>query len=132
MKLLTTIFMLDTKKAIISGVIFYAMIFLATSIIMFVLGIMEGIVFHTLTWIVIALTTYFLASKYYFIKKVKEPVKEGLLYGIAVAVVSTLFDIPVMVYGFASDVGIAWFYQWELWFGSLVVIAVSIYVATRK
>lgn len=123
--------MFDYKKIAIAGFLNYAVIFLATSIMMFSLG-MAGLIFNMVTWLVVALSVYLIAERYCFAKRPKKPFHEGLMFGIGMAVVSIVLDIPVMVYGFAATVGWAWFFQWELTVGYLVMIAVPILVAMSK
>ena len=123
--------MCDYKKIAIAGVINYAIIFLATSIMMFSLG-MTGLVFNIVTWLVIALSVYLLAEKYYFTKKPKKPLNEGLMLGLGIGIISVIIDIPVMVYGFSANLGWIWFTQWELWAGYLVMVIVPVLVAMSK
>ena len=121
----------DLKKAVIAGVIFYAVVFLLISAMMFtpLWGTTVQTYLNMLVGIVVA---YLVASMYFFKKKPKEPLVEGLYLGLVFAVLSILIEIPVMVYGFASQMGWAWFAQWNLWAGYVLGILACILAAKMK
>jgi predicted membrane channel-forming protein YqfA (hemolysin III family) len=121
----------DLKRAAIAGVIFYAVIFLIISAMMFTP--LWGTETQTLLNILVGgVVAYLVASMYYFKKKPKEPVQEGLYLGLVFAAVSIIIEIPVMVYGFASQMGWAWFAQWNLFAGYVFGILACIFAAKMK
>jgi len=123
--------MCDYKKILIAGLLNYAVIFLATTVFMFVLGV-SGMVFAVMTWVTIALTVYLLSQNYYFTKKPKKPLNEGLMLGLGIGAISFVIEIFVMVNGFASDMGWSWFMQWEVWVSYLVMVITPVCVAMSK
>lgn len=71
-------------------------------------------------------------ARYFYIgKKSKKYYVEGLVLGIVIVAMSILMEIPVMVYGFAADVGWSWFLMWEMWVSYLIVIVASV-LALKK
>ena len=123
--------MCDYKKILIAGLLNYAVIFLATTVFMFVLGV-SGMVFAVMTWVTIALTVDLLSQNYYFTKKPKKPLNEGLMLGLGIGAISFVIEIFVMVNGFASDMGWSWFMQWEVWVSYLVMVITPVCVAMSK
>ena len=124
--------MFNLKKSIISAVIYYAIIFLAVSLLMFGPVKLEGITLNITTWIISAISIYLLGTKYYFKTKSFSPFKDGLYFGLAVLIVAIIIEIPVMVYGFAADQGWAWFTQPKMIISYLLILVVAIYTAYRK
>ncbi len=124
--------MLDLRKAIITSFIYYAVTFLLASLVMIIPIFSAGICNNLAVWAITAITMYSLAMKYYFKKKVRNPVKEGFMLGIVALIFSILIEVPLMVYGFAANLGWGWFYQWELWAGAIVLILSAIYGAMQK
>ena len=124
--------MLNLRKAIITSFMYYAVTFLLASMIILIPSFSAGILYNLGVWAIIAITIYFLAINYYFTKKVRNPVNEGFMLGLVAVIFSILIEIPLMVYGFAANLGWAWFYQWELWAGSIVLILAAIYGAMNK
>lgn len=126
---------MDYKKLLGAGIIYYAIIYLAASILMFTFKI-EGMMIAALLTIVSIVTLYLIADKYYFTKKPKNYLKEGLIFGIGVSIISFVIEAVTMVYGVASDVGWAWYTQngmmYTLIVGYIIVLIVSVFVAKRK
>lgn len=114
--------MLNWKKAIVSAVVFYAIVFLAATILMFSLSL-AGDIFGAAMVVLVAILAVLL-SKYYYFKGMKAKPMDGLLFGIVMTVAAVLIEIPVMVYGFAKDMGWAYFASWHIMLGYLLVVII--------
>ena len=121
---------MNLKKAIISAIILYAIIFLVASALLF---IKDENIFGSITLIVSAVVMFLISKEYYFKgMKVSNPFKEGLIFGIVVTVIIFLLEVLVMVYGFASNVGWNYFLNWHLILGYLLNIVIPILVAYKS
>jgi hypothetical protein len=117
-------------KAILSGIILYALIFLVASALLSLSGTSAfGII---VTIFSVALT--FVIAKYLYFKgmAVKNPVKEGLLLGLVFVIVMFVIEVPVMVYGFAKAQGWSYFNSWDMILGYLLTLIVPIFAAYKK
>ena len=114
-------------KAIVSGVILYAIIFLVASALLF---IKNEIIFGSIVTIIGAVVT-FLISKFFYFKgmNIANPVKEGLLLGLVLVVVMFVIEVPVMVYGFAKDQGWNYFLSWSMLLGYLLTLLIPVLAA---
>ncbi|MFH0832991.1 MAG: hypothetical protein V1900_04690 [Candidatus Aenigmatarchaeota archaeon] len=123
---------MNIKKALISAVILYALIFLWASILMFVAK-MTGDAFSVAMLVSGALLT-FIVAKYYYFKSMKivKPINEGLMLGVVFAVVTFVIEVPVMVYGFASTQGWNYFTSWSIMLSYLLALVVPIAAAYKK
>jgi len=120
------------KKAIISGVILYALIFLLASGLMFVAGIQDETIFGSLMVIIVAVLTFLISKNYYFKgMKISNPVKEGLTLGILLLVIVFVIEIPVMVFGFAAENGWNYFMTWHILLGYTLTVIVPILAAYK-
>lgn len=120
---------MNIKRAIVSAIIQYAIIFLVASALLF---IKDENTFGSITLIVSIIVLYLISKEYYFKgMKVKDPLKEGLMFGIFITAIIFLIEIPVMVYGFAADKGWNYFTGWHLLLGYLLNIVIPIFVAYR-
>lgn len=118
-------------KAIVSGVVIYAVIFLVASVLM--MSIADPTIFGTVTLLIAIILTIVVTKEYYFKGvKIKKPLEEGLGVGIVYVLVSFLIEIPVMVYGFAAEVGWNYFTSWHIALGYLAMLVVPIFVAYKK
>ncbi len=127
--------MMNIKKLLASGVIYYAVIYLAASILMFTFKL-------DLLWqsigisIINIVTAYLIASKYYFTKKPKSYLKEGILFAIGISVIGFLIEIITMVYGVVADQGWAWYTSnnmlYGVLFGYVLVMVTSVVAAKLK
>ena len=122
---------LNYKQAILAGVISEAVIFLLISAMMFT-PLWGTEVQKYINMLVGVIVAYLVAYYFYFKKKPKEPLKEGLLLGIAFVAISVIIEIPVMVYGFAASTGWAWFAQWHLLASYVLGIVACMVAATMK
>ena len=122
---------MNLKKAIVSAIILYAIMFLVASALLSTLGQNDTI--FGLVLIVLSVILTFLISKEYYFKgaKISNPIKEGLMLGIVLVVVAVLIDIPVMVYGFAAQSGWNYFMMWHLQLGYLLTLLIPILVARK-
>jgi len=85
-----------------------------------------------LTTVLVFVVAYLIGTYYYFKAKPTEFLKEGLMFGIILVVISFLIEIPVMVYGFAAKMGWAWFTQWDILVGYVLLIVAAILAAYMK
>jgi len=118
---------MDIKRALIAAVISYAVVFLAISA-------MVAIQFtnNYVNIVLVTVVAYLVASMYYFKSKSHEPLKDGFMLGIVMTVVAMVIEIPVMAYGFAADMGMAWFTQWNIIVGYVLVVVAAIAAAYMK
>ena len=119
---------MDIKKALVTAVIWYALIFFIASILMFVLNL-TGVIFGAAMVIFAAILAYVIPRYYYFKEGVDNPIKEGLLLCIVVVVISFLLEVLVMVYGFAKDQGWNYFNSWSIIVGYLIALIVPVVAA---
>jgi hypothetical protein len=122
---------INYKQALFTGVTFYAIIFLVTSAMMFT-PLWGTLTFNYVSIVLGFALAYFLAKYFYFKKKPKEPLKEGLLLGLVVAAVSAVLEVPLMVYGYAAQIGWAWFAQWQIIAGYAVSVVACVLAAMSK
>ncbi len=121
----------NIKKAVISGVIIYALLFLAASALLFT--VTDQTIFGTISFLVLVILTAVVMKKYYFKgMKVKKPLQEGLGVGIILVLVFLAIEIPVMVYGFASDMAWYYFTSWDILLGYISLLVVPVLVAWKK
>lgn len=113
-------------KAIVSGIILYAVMFLAASAM---LSIPEY-VFGPVMVILSGVLTFFV-SKFFYFKgmRITNPIKEGLIFGLVLIIVMFVIEVPVMVYGFAKDQGWNYFNSWDMILGYLLVLLIPILAA---
>lgn len=125
--------MLNWKRAIASGIILEAVMFLLGSAYMFVLGL-SGDAFGIAMVVSVAVVITLLSRLYYFKKMDKNYMKpiNGAMFGLVVVVVSALIEIPLMVYGFQKAVGWAYFLNRDLLTGYLLVIVIPTLIAWMK
>jgi len=122
---------LNYKQAILAGVISEAVIFLLISAMMFT-PLWGTEVQKYINMLVGAVVAYLVAYYFYFKKKPKDAVKEGLLLGVVFVAVSVIIETPVMAFGFAKDMGLAWFAQWHLLASYLLGMVACMVAATMK
>jgi hypothetical protein len=120
---------MNIKKAVISAIVMYAIIFLVASALLF---IKDETIFGSIMIVLSAVLTFLVSKEFYFKgAKVSNPIKEGLLFGAIMVAIAILIDIPVMVYGFASQMGWNYFMTWHLIVGYLLGLLVPVLVAYR-
>jgi hypothetical protein len=120
---------MNLKKAIVSAIVLYAIIFLVASALLF---IKDDLVFGSIMVVLSAVLTFLISKLYYFKgMRVYKPLKEGLMLGITLVVIIVLIEIPVMVYGFASQMGWNYFMNWHILLGYLLTLIVPVLVAYR-
>jgi len=118
---------MDLKKGIVSGIVYYAIIFLVASIIMQFTAT-TTILFDSLMWITTVVAIYLIVKNYYKPKSVKD----AFMLSVLVAIIAFLIEIPVMVYGFAADQGWSYMMMWDLWIGYLLLLIVPALVVKFK
>lgn len=123
---------MNLKKAIVSAIILYAVMFLVASALLSTLG-QNDTIFGSILVVLSVILTFLISKEYYFKgAKVSSPIKEGLMLGIVLVVVAVLIDIPVMVYGFAAQSGWNYFMYWHLQLGYLLTLVVPVLVAYKS
>ena len=96
---------LDWKKAIVAGIISYAVIFLVISGMMFAPGAYDAATMQWALWskaltlIVGFVVVWAIATYYYFKAKPSNAVKEGVMLGLVMMIVAFIIEIPVMESG---------------------------------
>lgn len=120
---------MNFKKAIASAVILYALIFLAGSGLMFVA---TGTTFESVMVVIVAVLT-FLIAKYYYFKGMRRlnAVKDGLMLGVVLVIITIVIDIPVMVYGFAAEQGWSYLMTWHMLLGYLLMLVMPVLAAYK-
>jgi hypothetical protein len=133
-------------KAIVSGIILYAVIFLAASAMLSLSETTFG--FRMYITVILAAVLTFIVSKYFYFKnmQVASPVKEGVLLGLTLVIVMFIIEVPVMtllfklfgehdllaIYGFAKDLGWAYFNTWHILLGYGLTLITPVFAAPRK
>ena len=81
-------------------------------------------------WTVSAIAIFLLARYYYFRQKPKNPLIDGLLLGVLLAIITFIIEILLLVYGF----GMGWeiYLFWIVWIQYLVVIISPIIAALTR
>ena len=146
-------------KAIVSGIIIYAVIFLAAYAMLSLTETTFGFIM-----VILAAVLTFIVSKYFYFKnmQVASPVKEGVLLGLTLVIVmfiidlgltlvmvmfiGVLIEVPAMtllfklfgehdllaIYGFAKDLGWAYFNNWHILLGYGLTLITPVFAAPRK
>lgn len=123
--------MFNWKRALVSTVVFYAIIFLWASVLMFVLAVPTDV--FKVAMVVSGALVVALLAQYHFFKGARPKPIDGLRFGAFVAVVSALLDIPILVYGFAKDLGWAYFASWDVLLGyAVVAVAPAVIIHLQK
>lgn len=116
-------------KAIIIGLHYYAV---ATFIDTVSLSFFSNFVVISsyVWWLVSGISIFFWTRYYYFKRKPKNPLWDGLLFGVMLGVFTFIVEIILVVYGF----GMGWeIYQfWEIYLQYPVVIISPIIAALTK
>jgi hypothetical protein len=120
---------LKLLKAIIIGLLYYSV-----ALILDVLGnsiILDYQNFMSYVWWTVSSLVIFLLTRYfYFKKKPKNPLKEGMLLGILLAIITFFIEIPLIVYFYGMGWSIYLF--WIVWIQYLLVIFSPIIGAFTK
>jgi len=122
---------MNFTRALLFAVVLYALIFLIASGLMFVFEL-GSMAFKVTVPIVVAVLTFVIAYFYFKGVKVTNAFTDGLVVGVVFAVVAFLIDIPAMVYGFQSELGWAYFTQWDLMLGYVLTVIMPILAAFMK
>ncbi len=84
--------------------------------------------FMSYVWWIVSTTTNFLLTRYhYFKQKPKNPLTDGLLFGILLAAITFIIEVPLIVYGFGM--GLETYLIWLVWIQYLLVIISPIVAA---
>jgi hypothetical protein len=121
---------LNFLKAIIIGLLYYAAALLVDWLgNSFVPGYSLNYTSYV-WWIVSTLAIFLLTRYYYFRRKPKNPIADGLILGILLAAITFIIEIVLVVYGF----GMGWeIYQfWTIWIQYPLIIISPIIAALTK
>ncbi len=120
------------KRAVVSAVILYALIFLIASGLMFNIKLIEEVTFGSVMIVVVAALTYVI-TKYYYFKgiRIESPIKDGLSLGIVLTIIVVAIEIPIMVYGFAAAKGWGYFLTWHIILGYALMTIIPVLSAYR-
>lgn len=119
---------MNIKKAIVSAIVLYATMFLVASALLF---IKNEIIFGSILITLSVVLTSLISKEYYFKGlKITNPIKEGFMLGLILVVIAILIDIPVMVYGFATD-GWNYFMSWDIIIGYILTLFIPIIPAYK-
>jgi hypothetical protein len=110
-------------KAIISGILLYAVMFLCASTMLLMPKYISGI-----AMVIISAIVTFAISKFFYFKnvKVENPIRNGLLFGLILIVIIFVIEIPVMVYGFVKEIGWNYFKSWDIVLVYLMVLLMPV------
>lgn len=118
------------KRAISAAVILYALIFLAASVLLTYR--LQDPIFGAASVAIATILTFYIAKDYYFKGlDVRHPMREGLLLGAIIIVVTAVIEVALMVHGFASQRGWTYFYAWHILLGYFLMVAVPVIAAYR-
>lgn len=113
------------KRAVITGIILWLLIFVVLSILMFTPFLKDKtMIQYIIFWILLAPMTL-LSAKWYF--KMDPPnLKKGLCLGLIILGVSTVLDLVVTVPVFVKSYS-TFFSDWKLYFGLSEILLLCIY-----
>lgn len=100
---------MNIKKAILTGLLLWTLIFFEVSVLMFGFNLKAGMLYYTLHYVISAIFVTICAMIYFRRKTTKTGLKEGLLLGVIFVVVGIILDavitIPLFIksYTFFND-----------------------------
>jgi hypothetical protein len=123
---------MDIKKVLITGVIIFAVVFLLASVLLFVVALQEPV--FGIIMIVLSSTIVYAVVRYYYMKDITldNPLKDGIVLGIAISLVVFILEAITMVYGFAADEGWAYFTRPTIMIGYLIMVLIPVVAAYLK
>ena len=114
---------MNWKKLIGFGFLFWAIMFIVWSVLVFIPGLGE-----TWQWVIglvaNGVAAFFLAH-WYFCKAESKGFSKGLLFGLIILVIAAILDSVISVPLFIKEGHAAFFSQWLLWLGFVVVLIFS-------
>ncbi|MFH1501362.1 MAG: DUF5367 family protein [archaeon] len=122
--------MVNLKRAVLIGALFWVLIFFEVSILMFGLGLESGTLYYIVHYI-LSVILVAIASLIYFRGKVKAGAKEGLLLGLIMALTGIILDLIITVPLFVKDYT-AFFGDLYLWIGILLGIITVTLIGIKK
>lgn len=113
------------KRAIVTGIILWLLIFVVLSILMFTPFLKDRVmVRYTIFWLLLVPMTL-LSAKWYF--KMDPPnLKKGLCLGLIILAISIVFDLAVTVPVFVKSYA-KFFSDWKLYFGLSEILLLCMY-----
>ena len=116
----------DLRKAVKSAIVLYALIFTFASALMFYV---PPAAFNYASLLLVAVLTFVVAKHYFREYKTDCPLCSGFALGVVFAAVMFVLDVPIMVYGFARDMGWDYFMSTNQLFGYVLTIVVPVLAA---
>lgn len=119
---------MNIKRAILTGILLWVLIFFEVSILMFGLKL-QGAIYYTIHFVLLLLLVIISALIYF--RKVKGSLTEGLVLGVIYVIVGVILDAIITVPLFIKDY--SFFIQWDLLFGLLETVLITTIIGlTRK
>ncbi len=119
---------MNIKRAILTAILLWVLIFFEVSILMFGLKL-QGTIYYAIHFVLLVLLVSISALIYF--RKVKGNLTEGLVLGVIYVIVGVILDAIVTVPLFIKDY--SFFIQWDLLLGLLEIIIISTIIGlTRK
>ena len=114
---------MNWKKLIGLGVLFWGIMFIVWSVLVFMPGLNE-----TWQWIIGLVANAVVAlclAHWYFCKAESKGFGKGLLFGLVVLIIAAILDSVISVPLFIKEGHAAFFSEWLLWLGFVVVLIAS-------
>jgi len=119
---------MNLKQILIKGVIYWLIMFVTVSILMFIPFLDKRTLIQAgLSWIVAGIFALVLAKNYF--KTVKPNFVNGLIFGLGLIIVGSILDAVTTVPLFLQGDYFGFFSDWTLWVGFLVAVAASVFIA---
>jgi peptidoglycan/LPS O-acetylase OafA/YrhL len=115
---------MNLKRAIIGGVLFWILIFFEVSLLMFGFNLDQTQFYYHIHYIFLIVFTAFL-TKWYFRRKSKKGIKQGLLFGLIMLITATILDLIITIPFFIIPDGgtyTSFLFDQMLLIGELIVI----------
>ncbi|MBI2436153.1 MAG: hypothetical protein HYV41_00175 [Candidatus Magasanikbacteria bacterium] len=120
--------MLNIKRALGFSLLFWVIIFVIVSILMFLPWIKESETRISVAWWILEIPVVLLLAKWYF--KTNHPdAKEGFLLGLLALIVGTILDliitIPLFISQQSQEPYLDYYSDWKMWVGFALLLALT-------
>ncbi len=116
---------MNTKRAVLFGVLLWVFIFVLLSIIMFIPILAEKVLTQHLIFWALLIPLVLLLAKWYF--KAEQPtIKRGFLLGLIAIIVGTVLDLIITVPLFVRSYD-TFFTDWKLYVGFAEILLLTTY-----